>query len=587
MHRLLFAAALWLASLVPAAAAPIHWQPWSQQAFDQAKREHKLVILDVVAVWCHWCHVMDVTTYDDARVQSIIGSHYVALRVDQDSRPDISNRYEDWGWPATIIFNGDGAELVKFAGYIPPERMISLLRATVQDPTPGPSVVRETTPHFPAEGTLTDDQRKDAMDRYTFRYDRKLGAWSNIQKFLDADSVEYALAVAHSGEAQNGLTPEQAHHMADQTLAAQVQLIDPVWGGVYQYSDSGDWKHPHYEKLMAFQSNNLRVYSLAAKQDHTPRDLKAARHIASYMLNFLRGPEGAFYVSQDADLIDGKHSTDYFALDDAARRKQGIPRIDKHEYARENGWAIRGLVAWYEASGDHPALTAALKAADWVVANRALDGGGFRHGDHDVAGPFLGDTLAMGEAFLDLYQATADRQWLDRATAAGQYIDATFPRQDGPGYLSAVTHGTDAPVLETDENLHVARFTNLLFRLTGDPRWQQMRTRAMRYAAAPEIAGHTNPGALLLTDFQLTTEPIHITVIGSRDDGTAAALYQEALAYPSWYRRIEWVDADHPAVQKDVDYPQLDHAAAFVCSGNACSTPAFTVDKLEELLRKR
>ena len=83
-------------------------------------REKRLVLLDLVAVWCHWCHVMEETTYRDPEVVAQIRAHFVAVRVDQDSRPDLSNRYEDYGWPATVIFDADGHELVKFAGYIPP-----------------------------------------------------------------------------------------------------------------------------------------------------------------------------------------------------------------------------------------------------------------------------------------------------------------------------------------------------------------------------------------------------------------------------------------------------------------------------------
>ncbi|HZZ19015.1 MAG TPA: DUF255 domain-containing protein, partial [Opitutaceae bacterium] len=71
-------------------AESIAWQPWSDSAFEQAKRDHKFVIMDLEAVWCHWCHVMDETTYKDPKVIALLGSRYVALKVDQDSRPDLS-----------------------------------------------------------------------------------------------------------------------------------------------------------------------------------------------------------------------------------------------------------------------------------------------------------------------------------------------------------------------------------------------------------------------------------------------------------------------------------------------------------------
>src|SRR6202012_5953538 len=107
---------------------------------------------------------------------------------------------------------------------------------------------------------------------------------------------------------------------------------------------------------------------------------------------FLTSPEGAFYVSQDADLIEGKHSADYFQLNDAKRRALGIPRVDRHLYARENGWMINALCTLYAASGDASTLQEAVRSAHWVIAHRSLADGGFSHGDKDSAGPYLGDS---------------------------------------------------------------------------------------------------------------------------------------------------------------------------------------------------
>jgi len=75
----------------------INWQPWSAKAFAQAKKEKKMVIMDLEAVWCHWCHVMDTKTYRDPNVVELINKHFIPVRVDQDKQPDISNRCEDYG----------------------------------------------------------------------------------------------------------------------------------------------------------------------------------------------------------------------------------------------------------------------------------------------------------------------------------------------------------------------------------------------------------------------------------------------------------------------------------------------------------
>jgi hypothetical protein len=85
---------------VAAAAPAIEWQPWSESVFERARNENRFVLLDLEAVWCHWCHVMDQETCGDPEVRELIAQHYIAIRVDRDARPDLSRRYEDYGWPA-------------------------------------------------------------------------------------------------------------------------------------------------------------------------------------------------------------------------------------------------------------------------------------------------------------------------------------------------------------------------------------------------------------------------------------------------------------------------------------------------------
>ena len=109
-------------------------------------------------------------------------------------------------------------------------------------------------------------------------------------------------------------------------------------------------------------------------------------------------------------MVEAMPGKSFYALSAEERAKLGRePRIDTNIYARENGWAISGLLAFYNATGDQTALRAAERAARYILANRAIEGGGFRHGERNSAGPYLGDTLAMGQAALDLYAATGDR----------------------------------------------------------------------------------------------------------------------------------------------------------------------------------
>ena len=586
--------------LAAAPTEPIRWEGWSDAAFDRARAEERLVILDLVAVWCHWCHVMEETTYRDPEVVRTIGAHFVALRVDQDSRPDLSNRYEDYGWPATIIFDASGKELVKFAGYIPPERMRTLLAGVVADPTPGPSV-RAEAPRSSSGTALSEPQRRDLAALLAQRYDRDRGGWGFAKKFLDFDGVEWGLSRAGSpgGDAD-------AERMARETLTLSRRLIDPVWGGLYQYSDSGDWDHPHFEKLLQFQAEGIRLYATAFARWRDPADLRAARDILRYVRAFLKSPEGAFYVSQDADLVPAEHSAEYYALDDAARHRKGIPRVDTHLYARENAWMVQALVPLYAVTDEPEILAEAVAAADWIVAQRALSGGGFRHDAADPAGPYLGDSVAAGRAFLALWSVTGDRTWLSRSRDAAAYVARTFAvdgdaangvRKDAsngdqnvPGLVSAVSKSRFAPPRpQRDENVAVARWANLLFRYTGDDAHRRLSDRAMAFLAIPEVAERFSTASVLLADAERSAEPPHLTIVGSREDAGARRLLAAAVAAPGagGYKRVELLDEKDGALPNlDVEFPKLDRPAAFVCAGGRCSLPAFTPAELGKRLAR-
>ena len=576
MKRLILLLLFATVASVDGAESKITWEGWSPAAFAKAKAENRFVILDLHAVWCHWCHVMDETTYKDPRVLKLLQERYVTVGVDQDSRPDLANRYEDYGWPATIVFDGDGKEIVKRRGYLTPDEMASLLQAIIDDPTPGPSVRPEKPVTYAADGVISPQLRAELAQNVTAGYDRKRGGWGFNQKYLYWDGVEYSLDRAAAGD-------KDAEKMARETLRLQLRLIDPVWGGVYQYSANGDWKHPHFEKIMQTQAQNLRIYARGFAQWKKPEYLKAARDIQRFITTFLTSPDGAIYTSMDADLKPGQHAEGYFKLGDAARRKKGLPRIDQHIYARENGWMIEALVALSDASGDESALTQAKHAADWVISNRSLPAGGFRHDETDTAGPFLSDTLAMGRAFLALHAATGERAWLDRAQQAADFIAVNFRSPEGAGFVASKAGAIPAPLPQFDENVELTRFANLLFHYTGKDVDREIASVGMRYLATPDV---TDPrrayvAGVLLAAAECDAEPLHVTVVGPKADAAVSILHKTALIIPSGYRQIElWDPASGTPASGGVEYPVLPKPAAFLCANGTCSAPLETPEAL-------
>jgi len=225
-----------------------------------------------------------------------------------------------------------------------------------------------------------------------------------------------------------------------------------------------------------------------------------------------------------------------------------------------------------------------LTATRWMLANRALPDGGFRHDAQDVAGPYLGDTIAMARAFLALYGATGDRQWLEHTQAAMKFIDKNFRDPRGAGFVTSRT-ATDKAYQahgQRDENVAVVRTANLLFHYTADESFQEMAQQAMRYLAAEPIVERLPASSALLADLELSSAPLHLTIVGAKDDQAAQALFQAALVYPSSYKRLEWWDRREGRLPNpDVQYPELKTAAAFICTNTTCSSPIFKPEDLQ------
>ncbi|HVR85808.1 MAG TPA: DUF255 domain-containing protein [Planctomycetota bacterium] len=555
------------------ASSAIPWEDWSDQIFERSQRDHKLVLLHLGADWCHWCHVMEKTTYQDPEVARLIRKQFIAIHVEQDARPDLSNRYEEYGWPATIMFDEKGKEIVKRRGFIPPGPFLKLLEAVIADPTPGPSAQPRPEPVFGTAAALTPELRTQLTERWEAGYDAELGGWGKIQKYLDSDSIELAMKKGKGA-------------WAEQTLTAHLQLIDPVWGGAYQYSHGGVWGNPHYEKIMPFQADAIHAHLLNYLKTGSKESLEAARAVRRYLDRFLRNADGVYYVSQDADLVKGDHAAEYYARGEAERLKLGIPRIDTHLYARENGIAIRALAELAAVTVDEEALKSALRASDWVLANRSLPGGGFRHDETDAAGPYLADTLAMGRAFLSLYGATADRAWLARSVAAARFVESTFAAKEGPGYLTSRPAGPLPPVRQIDENTSMVRWTNLLRAASKDESFRGMAERAMRFLSSPDVAltrGMMTAG-ILMAERELSAEPLKITVVGRRGDPGAESLLREGrrVADPCVVVELQ----DEAESKKAGAYPMKDRPSAYVCTADACKGPNFTIEEIRSAVAR-
>jgi len=548
------------------------WADWSPVLFERAAKEGKYVLLHLGANWCHWCHVMEETTYRDPAVLALIDKKFIPVRVEQDAHPELSQRYEAFGWPATIMFDAEGQEIGKRRGYQPPERFAVLLQAVIDDPS-ALNIGRLPLDDAPVRTALTPERRAVLEKELVEMLDFAQGGVGDVHRFIHAEATELGLT-------QGKAAGRDMEAWARLTLAKAAAIHDPVWGGVYQYSDTLDWSSPHYEKLLSSQVHALRLYSLAHRQQPNAAYRKLAEGTYRYLMDVMRdGATGAFYPSQDADLNKSVSGKQFYALSDAERRKLGQPRIDTSLYAREAGWGIQALLAWYDLSADAEALVAAERAARWALAQRRLPDGSFGHGAARDAEANLGDTLAMGEALLALYRATGGRDWYAAALETGMALSKRF-RDPRGGYFvrapePAARGALREPVRPIEDNAAAARLLNRLGHYSGQADFVSAAQHGFAYLAALAEHDLLLPGALLAAN-ELERPPLHVTIVGPKSDPAAQALHKAARALPVGYMRLDWWDRAEGAMPNDdVRYPALDQAAAFVCTDKVCSLPIF------------
>jgi uncharacterized protein YyaL (SSP411 family) len=550
-----------LLSLIFAAgvrAAPIEnsdgfWSEWSNATFARAAAEKKFVVVSLQSWWCRWCHVMNRETWSNAEVRGVLKDKFIPVYVDQDSRPDISQRYERWGWPATIIFGPDGTEIAKLRGFYSPQYFIPVLTATIEDPSP----VEYPEPGGAERGRtlatgLTDAQRDEILGFIDKAWDDEHGGWSK-SKFVDGPMLAWALQRARGGDKEN-----EARIKKTLTLMATT-MIDKDVGAMNQVNLKPDWSEPAREFPMFAQEAALIAYARASVMFGDPAYRQAADRIYGFLKNTMAAPDGGFYASMGLS--------------------EGEPGVDRRQYARETAQAISGLLAYYDATGVGEARDLASSGARWALANRALPGGGFRHAEQDKGGPYLADNVEMAKALLALHRSTGERKWLTQARATADFIARTFVDPATGGFVvsaSPEARQLTKPMKQREDNVTAVRMFSLLSSYTGENRYREIAEAGMGYLTSPPILDAFGflPDVLLAED-ELRNEPVHVTIVGAKDDPRSAALYTAALAYPLPNTRAEWWDKREGKLANiDVDYPDYpDGPAAFACTSTFCSYP--------------
>jgi uncharacterized protein len=311
---------------------PVKWHEWSAAAFALAAQEDKPILLDIGAVWCHWCHVMDRESYEDASLAKVINEHFVAVKVDRDERPDVDSRYQaavqamsgQGGWPLTAILTPDGKPF--FGGtYFPRddrygrpgfERVLRTL-ADVWKTKRGDaletagsvlSAIEHGESFSGRGGSLSLELADKLVASALNQFDHRNGGFGTQPKFPHPAALDMLIDVA----ARTG--NEAAKQAATVTLKKMASggIYDHLGGGFHRYSTDERWVVPHFEKMLYDNAELLKNYAHAFQTFVDPEFACVATDTMRWMDEWLTDRErGGFYASQDAD-VSLDDDGDYF-----------------------------------------------------------------------------------------------------------------------------------------------------------------------------------------------------------------------------------------------------------------------------------
>ena len=305
-----------------AAHQPVNWYEWGEEAFAQARSENKPILLDIGAVWCHWCHVIDRESYENPELAAIINRNYIAVKVDRDERPDVDARYQaaistisgQGGWPLTGFLLPDGRPF--FGGtYFPPEdvmgrpgfrRVLEAVaasyhgrRAEVDEAASrlAEAIARAET-FTGARGEFRSSMVDELADSILSQFDARNGGFGRAPKFPHSSAMDLLLE-KYQGGGNDRLLQVAAYTLEKMGSGG---VYDQIGGGFHRYSVDERWCVPHFEKMSYDNSELLKNFLHGYQVARDPFFREVAEGIVDWTNAVLSDQaNGGFYASQDAD----------------------------------------------------------------------------------------------------------------------------------------------------------------------------------------------------------------------------------------------------------------------------------------------
>ena len=570
----------------PNRAHEIRWREWGPEAFEEASRLDRPILLAVSAVWCHWCHVMDETSYSDPRVIELLNREYVPIRVDNDRHPEVNQRYNMGGWPTTAFLTPRG-DILTGATYLPSEGLESAARQVLQFYRTRKAELYSRILERKAKASLAmapspvpTEAAERVLELLDKTYDPEHGGFGTEPKFPQAEALELVLEEYHrTGDGRWG-------EMASKTLRAMVSggLFDHVAGGFFRYSTTRDWGVPHYEKMAEDNAALLRVLLHGARALDDPELARAAARVVDYALAYLHDTTtGAFYGSQDAD-------EEYYQLSAEERDLREPPFVDRTVYTN---WCASMAASFLEAAHilERPDLAeTALKSLDflWNELYRAGEGMHHYYDGRARGNGLLVDQVWTLAGLLQAYESTGAGVYLERAGILAELICGRF-RDPVGGFFDtwedyeALGRLQDKDKSIVDNSLAAEGLARLSY-LTGREEYRQAAEQALQAFASdylkfgPHAAGYARATGWFAED------PLWVQIVGGVEE--TATWRETCLSTYHPHRLVESLDPARDAGRlEQLGLPASQGPRAYLCYRGSCSAPAESPEELARALQ--
>jgi uncharacterized protein YyaL (SSP411 family) len=623
---------------------PVDWYPWGEEAFERARAEDKPLLLSVGYAACHWCHVMEDESFEDAETARLMNERFVCVKVDREERPDVDGLYMEavvamtghGGWPMTVFLTPDGKPF--WGGtYFPPEPRFNMpsfrqVLVAISDgwTTRRHDVERQADVLVDAIRTASDQPAStepltsallaNAVTAIAGQFDPVHGGFGRAPKFPPASTLEFLL---RRGELE----------MVTKTLdnMATGGMYDLVGGGFHRYSVDERWLVPHFEKMLYDNALLASVYLHAWVVTGDDRYRRVCEETLDYLAREMRLPEGGLASAQDAD-TDGVEGLTYTwtreelaeALgeehpewlqpfehgryvvrgelpEDAKRRlfevREGRPKParDDKALAAWNGLALAAFAESGRRLERADYLEGAQLLAEFLLGSLSDERGRllrtYRAGVAKIDA-YVEDYANVVNGLLELYWATAELRWLEEARRLAKLaVELFLDRENGGFYVDAGGDGLVARRKELDDhptpsgNSMIAFDLLRLARIYGDAELERDAVGVFRLARplierAPSAVGHM----LCALDLHFSS-PREVAVVG---DGELRRVALEGFRPNTVYAFAD--GASDPALER---VPLLHGkalvdggAAAYVCESFTCRVPVTSADELRAELER-